>query len=59
MYSIKEKERKSNIELLKLLSMLMILNRHSFWGYNHGSGFLQAIDFLEKALLSVPWMYLF
>lgn len=43
--------RKSNIEALRLLSMLMVLNLHSFWGYNHdhGSLTLQAIDFFRES----------
>jgi len=40
--------RSSNLELLRLLSMFMILNLHSFWGYTHGSGVLQAIDFFRE-----------
>ena len=40
--------RNSNIELLRLLSMLMVLILHSFWGYTHGSGILQAIDFFRE-----------
>ena len=39
--------RSSNLELLRLLSMFMILNLHSFWGYTHGSGVLQAVDFFR------------
>lgn len=30
--------------------MLMILNLHSFWGYNHGSGILQFVDFFRESL---------
>ena len=26
----------------------MILNLHSFWGYNHGSGIVQALDFFRE-----------
>ena len=40
--------RFSNLELLRLLSMFMILNLHSFWGYTHGSGVLQALDFFRE-----------
>lgn len=40
--------RNSNLELLRLLSMLMILNLHSFWGYTHGSGLGQAVDFFRE-----------
>ena len=29
--------------------MLMVLNLHSFWGYNHGSGIWQALDFLRES----------
>lgn len=43
-----KKERQSNLEALRLLSMLMVLNLHSFWGYNHGTGFLQAADFFRE-----------
>ena len=39
--------RSSNLELLRLVSMLMVLILHSFWGYTHGSGVLQAIDFFR------------
>ena len=40
--------RQSNIEALRLLSMLMVLNLHSFEGYNHGTGILQAADFFRE-----------
>lgn len=42
------KNRQSNIEALRLLSMLMVLNLHSFWGYDHGTGILQAADFFRE-----------
>ena len=42
------KNRQSNIEALRLLSMLMVLNLHSFWGYNYGTGILQAADFFRE-----------
>lgn len=44
-------KRLSNIEALRLLSMLMILNLHSFWGYNynHGNVAFQAFDFLRES----------
>ena len=42
--------RLSNFELLRLLCMLMVLNLHSFSGYRHGDGFLQALDFLREYL---------
>lgn len=29
--------------------MLMVLNLHSFWGYDHGSGLLQAADFFRES----------
>ena len=29
--------------------MLMVLNLHSFWGYDHGSGILQAADFFRES----------
>lgn len=40
--------RQSNLEALRLVCMLMILNLHSFWGYNHGSGIVQALDFFRE-----------
>lgn len=43
------KTRQSNIEGLRLLSMLMVLNLHSFWGYDHGSGIMQALDFFRES----------
>ena len=44
-------KRQSNIEALRLLSMLMVLNLHSFWGYvhNHGSVVFQAFDFFRES----------
>lgn len=44
-------KRQSNFEALRLLSMLMVLNLHSFWGYdhNHGSILFQAIDFFRNS----------
>lgn len=41
--------RLSNFELLRLLCMLMVLNLHSFSGYHHGEGLLQALDFLRES----------
>lgn len=41
--------RLSNFELLRLLCMLMVLNLHSFFGYTHGDGVLQAFDFLRES----------
>ena len=41
--------RLSSIEALRLLCMLLVLNLHSFWGYDHGTGFWQAIDFLRES----------
>ena len=41
--------RQSNIEALRLISMLMVLNLHSFWGYSHGSGLLQVADFFRES----------
>ena len=35
--------RESKFELLRLLSMLMVLNLHSFHGYDYGSGIMQEI----------------
>ena len=43
--------RKSNLELLRLVSMLMVLLLHSFWGYTHGSGVLQALDFFRECVV--------
>lgn len=43
------KNRQSNIEALRLLSMLMVLNLHSFWGYDHGSGIGQFLDFFRES----------
>lgn len=40
--------RNSNVELLRLLCMFMILNLHSFWGYTHGEGVAQGIDFFRE-----------
>lgn len=34
---------------MRLLSMLMVLNLHSFWGYDHGSGLGQFIDFFRES----------
>ena len=45
----KNKTRQSNIEALRLLSMLMVLNLHSFWGYDHGAGIGQALDFFRES----------
>lgn len=42
--------RNSNFELLRLVSMLMVLNLHSFWGYDHGSGILQFLDFFRESI---------
>lgn len=42
-------ERKSNIELLRLVAMLMVVNLHSFSGDQHGSGFLQMLDFFRQS----------
>lgn len=46
--SVNKSPRQSNIEALRLLCMLMILNLHSFGGYAHGSGFLQGLDFFRE-----------
>lgn len=45
----KEGARLSNFELLRLLCMLMVLNLHSFAGWNHGSGVWQAVDFFRES----------
>lgn len=42
-------DRLSNIEALRLLSMLMVLNLHSFWGYDYGDGIGQAFDFFRES----------
>lgn len=41
--------RLSNFELLRLLCMLMVLNLHSFAGWNHGGGIWQAVDFYRES----------
>lgn len=41
--------RKSNIEALRLLSMLMVLNLHSCWYFDTGSGWKQGLDFFREA----------
>lgn len=41
--------RLSNIEALRLLSMLMVLNLHSFKGYTHGEGVLNFLDFFRES----------
>ena len=41
--------RRSNFELLRLVSMLMVVNLHSFWGYEHGMGIGQAVDFFRES----------
>ena len=46
---MEERKRLSNFEALRLLCMLMILNLHSFWGYQHGSGVWQALDFFRES----------
>ena len=46
---LKAGNRQSNFEALRLLSMLMVLNLHSFWGYDYGSGFFQALDFFRES----------
>ena len=43
------KNRQSNIEALRLLSMLMVLNLHSFSGYEHGTGIAQVLDFFRQS----------
>ncbi|MBO7607678.1 MAG: hypothetical protein J6T28_08710 [Paludibacteraceae bacterium] len=47
--TLKAGDRKSNFEALRLLSMLMVLNLHSFWGYYSDRGFCQALDFLRES----------
>lgn len=41
--------RLSNFELLRLLCMLMVLNLHSFAGWQHGSGVWQCVDFFRES----------
>lgn len=41
--------RKSNIEALRLLSMLMVLNLHSCWCFDACNGIGQGFEFLRKA----------
>jgi len=42
-------KRQSNFEALRLLSMLMVLNLHSFWGFNIGTGLWQAFDIFRES----------
>lgn len=42
-------KRLSNFEALRLLSMLMVLSLHSFFGWQHGSGIWQAVDFYRES----------
>ncbi len=42
--------RQSNFELLRLVCMLMVLNLHSFWGYEYGMGLLNMLDFFRESL---------
>lgn len=42
-------ERQSNFELLRLLAMLMVLNLHSFHGYDSGIGLFKFIDFFRES----------
>ena len=41
--------RESKFELLRLLSMLMVLNLHSFHGYDYGSGIMQGLDWFRES----------
>lgn len=41
--------RKSNIEALRLLSMLMVLNLHSCWCFDIGTGWERGLDFFREA----------
>lgn len=41
--------RQSNYEALRLLCMLMVLNLHSFSGYQNGYGLCQALDFFRES----------
>lgn len=51
--------RLSNLELLRLISMFMVLNLHSFWGFTHGTGILQALDvFRECASICAVTVFL-
>lgn len=47
--TITNNKRKSNFELLRLLCMLMVLNLHSFAGWQHGTGVWQAVDFFRES----------
>lgn len=42
-------KRLSNVEALRLLCMLMVLSLHSFFGWKHGSGIWQAVDFYRES----------
>lgn len=41
--------RISNIELLRIVSMIMVLNLHTFGGTEHGAGIIQAMDFFRHS----------
>lgn len=56
--NIKTGGRESKFELLRLLSMLMVLNLHSFHGYDYGSGIMQGLIGLGRALPFVRLMCL-
>lgn len=45
---LKENTRQSNYELLRLISMLMVVSLHSFSGFKHGSGIWQAFDIFRE-----------
>ena len=47
--TLKAGDRKTNFEALRLLSMLMVLNLHSFAGYYSERGFCQALDFFRES----------
>ena len=47
--NIKTGGRESKFELLRLLSMLMVLNLHSFHGYDYGSGIMQGLDWFRES----------
>lgn len=50
--------RISNIELLRIVSMIMVLNLHTFGGTEHGAGIIQAMDFSGIQPLSVQLIHL-
>lgn len=44
-----DENRQSNLEALRILSMLMVLNLHSFHGFSHGFGVMQMLDIFRES----------